>query len=49
LPPPLSIGPTPGVSTKSGPGPRQTGEAPKGAPPPPAPRSALDLLFGVQR
>jgi large subunit ribosomal protein L24 len=49
LPPPLNIGPAPGTVSKSGQAPRQTGETPKGAPPPPAPRSALDLLFGVQR
>jgi uncharacterized protein involved in outer membrane biogenesis len=44
LPPPLTIAPAPGAA-KTAP-PRQ-GEAIKGAPP--APRSALDLLFGVQR
>jgi large subunit ribosomal protein L24 len=58
LPAPLNIGPAPGTSpaagaksgqTPSGQLPRQTGEAAKGSPPPPAPRSALDLLFGVQR
>lgn len=46
LPPPLNIGPAPGAATKPAPAPRQTGEAAKNAPPP---RSALDLLFGVQR
>jgi len=45
LPPPLSIGPAPGTSTK--PVARPGSEAAKNAPPPP--RSALDLLFGVQR
>jgi large subunit ribosomal protein L24 len=51
LPPPLNIGPAPGPGATSGQVlPRQTGEA-KGTPglPAPAPRSALDALFGVQR
>jgi uncharacterized protein involved in outer membrane biogenesis len=45
LPPPLSIGPAPGASTK--PTPRAPADAAKNGLPPP--RSALDLLFGVQR
>jgi hypothetical protein len=54
LPPPLNIGPSPGASGKSGQAPRPAGEAAvRGAPPPasppPAPRSALEALFGVQR
>ncbi len=54
LPPPLNIGPSPGASGKSGQAPRPAGEAAvRGAPPPasppPAPRSALESLFGVQR
>ena len=53
LPPPLNIGPAPGTG-KSTQTPRPPGEAaakgaqPQAAPPPP-PRSALDILFGVQR
>jgi len=53
LPPPLNIGPAPGTG-KSTQTPRPAGEAaakgvqPQAAPPPP-PRSALDILFGVQR
>ena len=53
LPPPLNIGPAPGAG-KSTQAPRPPGEAaakgaqPQAAPPPP-PRSALDILFGVQR
>jgi large subunit ribosomal protein L24 len=42
LPPPLHIGPTPGAAAKPAP-------AAKSAQQPPAPRSALDFLFGVQR
>ena len=49
LPPPLSIAPAPGAAAKPLPPPRQTGEAVRAAPPPPAPRSTLDFLFGVQR
>jgi large subunit ribosomal protein L24 len=52
LPPPLNIGPAPGAG-KSTQAPRLPGEAVKGvqpqAAPPPPPRSALDILFGVQR
>ena len=53
LPPPLNIGPAPGAG-KSTQTPRPPGEAAaKGAQPqtaaPPPPRSALDILFGVQR
>jgi len=53
LPPPLNIGPTPGAA-KSSRLPRPAGSAaaqnpqPQAAPPP-APRSALDTLFGIQR
>lgn len=53
LPAPLNIGPPPGAG-KSTQAPRPAGEAaakgaqPQAAPPPP-PRSALDILFGVQR
>ena len=46
LPPPLNIGPAPG-STKS-PQNQAKSTQPQAAPPP-APRSALDILFGVQR
>jgi hypothetical protein len=51
LPPPLNIGPAPGAAGKSTQGPRPAGEAAaKGAQQvPPPPRSALDVLFGVQR
>jgi hypothetical protein len=53
LPPPLNIGPAPGVSGKSGQTSRPAGETAKGGQlptvAPPAPRSALDVLFGVQR
>jgi large subunit ribosomal protein L24 len=55
LPPPLNIGPAPGASGKSGQAPRPAGEAavrgapPPSAVPPPASRSALEALFGVQR
>lgn len=49
LPPPLNIGPAPGAAGKSSQAPRPAHEAAaKGAQPPP-PRSALDILFGVQR
>ena len=50
LPPPLNIGPTPGAA-KSNRLPRQTGSAAAQNPQPqtPAPRSALDTLFGIQR
>jgi large subunit ribosomal protein L24 len=44
LPPPLNIGPAPGASAKPAPKSAQQPQSP-----PPAPRSALDVLFGVQR
>lgn len=56
LPPPLSIGPAPGADSKAGrvPRPGAAGQAPQqqgpqAVPPLPAPRSALDTLFGLQR
>jgi large subunit ribosomal protein L24 len=54
LPPPLNIGPAPGAAGKSSQAPRPAHEAAaKGAQqqaaPAPPPRSALDILFGVQR
>ncbi|TMJ04886.1 MAG: AsmA family protein [Alphaproteobacteria bacterium] len=53
LPPPLNIGPAPGAA-KSNRLPRPAGSAaaqnpPPQAAPPPAPRSALETLFGIQR
>jgi large subunit ribosomal protein L24 len=50
LPPPLNIGPAPGA-TKSAKQPRPPGSAAAQNPPapPPAPRSALETLFGIQR
>jgi len=53
LPPPLNIGPVPGAA-KSNRLPRPAGSAAAQNPqppaaPPPAPRSALDTLFGIQR
>jgi large subunit ribosomal protein L24 len=48
LPPPLNIGPTPGASGKSGRAPGSPGVATASGQPPAA-RSALDFLIGVQR
>ena len=53
LPPPLNIGPAPGPGGKSGQAARPGEAAVRCAPPPailpPAPRSALESLFGVHR
>jgi hypothetical protein len=46
LPPPLNIGPPPGATKPAQP--QRSGSAAAQTPPPP-PRSALDVLFGVQR
>jgi uncharacterized protein involved in outer membrane biogenesis len=48
LPPPLSIGPSPGAG-RPAPSPPRAGSAAAQTPPPSPPRSALDRLFGVQR
>jgi large subunit ribosomal protein L24 len=52
LPPPLNIGPAPGAAKSNRPArpPGSTAQNPQPLPaPPPAPRSALETLFGIQR
>ncbi len=54
LPPPLNIGPAPGAAKSNRPArpPGSTAQNPQPQalpPPPPAPRSALETLFGIQR